>query len=685
MRYDFGHFEEDQLGKPYDLKLLGRLYPFCRPYRTVLAASVLLVVLITLLDLAIPYVTKIAIDQYIVPNYSEKNSENSGTGESREKQGEDRSRLYKADLSDPAVSAVVEKYPELFTLEGKKAVVELENMVKIAADDLETLRKNDLYGVMVVAAVFLAIVVLDFILNFVQAIVMEYTGQKIMHDLRMTLFSHILRRSLAFFTKNPVGRLVTRATNDVQNMHELFTSIITFLFKDLFLLFGIAFVLVGIDWKLALVSFSVLPMVVAGSMHFSGRARDAFRELRVKIAEINTRFSETIGGIRVVQLFRREQENYRAFAELNHENYEAGMWQIRVMSVFMPFIEFMGVLAIALVIYFGGRGVLADSISLGSLVAFTSYMKMFFRPIRDIADKYNLLQNAMASAERIFIILDDRDRDAAVQIEGPPAGSKEKKAPTPGKMEVRSPITNENRIENIVFDKVSFGYVPGENVLKDISITVEAGRTIAVVGPTGSGKTTLINLIPRFYDPTAGKIYVNGVDTRRLPPEVLRSKMALVTQDPFLFAQSIRENIFTANNGLSKNREEEVLSASNCERMIERLPGGIDTVLSEGGASISSGERQLISIARAFARDPELIILDEATSYVDSETEARIQEAMGALMKNRTAFVVAHRLTTARSADLIVVLNRGRIIESGNHDRLMARRGFYFALNRLKG
>ena len=682
MRYDFGHFEEDQLGKPYDLKLLRRLYPFCRPYRIVLAASVLLVIFITLLDLAIPYVTKIAIDQYIVPNYSEKNREDGDTGESSAKQGENKARLYKADLSDPAVAAVVGKYPELFSVKGHEAVAELANLEKIAASDLKVLRKNDLNGVMLIAAVFLAIVVLDFILNFVQAIVMEYTGQKIMHDLRMTLFSHILRRSLAFFTKNPVGRLVTRATNDVQNMHELFTSIITFLFKDLFLLFGIAFVLVGIDWKLALVSFSVLPVEVAGSMHFSGLAREAFRELRVKIAEINTRFSETIGGIRVVQLFRREAENYRTFAELNHENYEAGMTQIRVMSVFMPFIEFMGVLAIAIVIYFGGRGVLADSISLGSLVAFTSYMKMFFRPIRDIADKYNLLQNAMASAERIFIILDNRDRDAAVEIGGPSKDSAKREAPE--KTRTCSLVADEDRIEDIVFDKVSFGYVPGENVLKDISLTVEAGRTIAVVGPTGSGKTTLINLIPRFYDPTAGKIYVNGVDTRRLPPEFLRSKMALVTQDPFLFAQSIRENIFTANNGLSKNRQKEVLSASNCERMIERLPDGIDTVLSEGGASISSGERQLISIARAFARDPELIILDEATSYVDSETEARIQGAMGALMKNRTAFVVAHRLTTARSADLIVVLNRGRIIESGDHDRLMARRGFYFALNRLK-
>jgi ATP-binding cassette subfamily B protein len=416
--------------------------------------------------------------------------------------------------------------------------------------------------------------------------------------------------------------------------------------------------------------------VVIGSIYFSRKAREAFRVLRIKIAEINTRFSETIGGVRVIQLFRRERQNYESFAKLNHENYEAGMDQIRILGVFMPFIEFMGVLAIALVIYFGGRGVLADEISLGSLAAFISYMKMFFRPIRDIADKYNLLQNAMASAERIFLILDNKENDAAT-VNDQNSISNAEKMPFAGKE------PEIGKIKSIEFKNVNFGYIPGEPVLKNLSFKIEAGQKIAIVGPTGSGKTTLINLIPRFYDAETGDILLNGRSIRHTPTNALRSKMALVTQDPFLFSQSIQENIFSGKNHLPREKINQILSASNCERMINRLPNGVTTVLSEGGASISSGERQLISIARAFARDPELIILDEATSYVDSETEEQIQEAINALMKDRTAIIVAHRLTTARSADHIIVLNHGRIIESGNHEQLMMRGGFYYTLNQL--
>jgi ATP-binding cassette subfamily B protein len=673
MQSDFGYFEEDKLGKPYDIKLLKRLYPFSKPYRHLLFASVLLVVFITLMDLAIPYVTKIAIDRYIVPAFDNKYTA-PGFFKTDSKSEKPLDRIYQADLSDPAVAAVVEKYETLFTLHENTAIIAFDNLEKLEKDDLIVLRQNDLSGVKLIAGIFLIIVLINFALNFFQVVIMEYTGQMIMHDLRMTLFQHIQQRSLSFFTKNPVGRLVTRVTNDVQNMNELFTSVITFVFKDLFLLFGIAFVLLMLNWKLALISFAVLPFVVIGSLHFSKNAREAFRVLRIKVAEINTRISETIGGIRVIQLFGQELENFKVFARINHENYQAGMRQIHVLGIFLPFIEFTGVLAVALVIYFGGGGVLDGTISLGSLVAFISYMKMFFRPIRDIADKYNLLQNAMASAERIFLILDNKQQDASVMVSKDDLKLPSTEIQTLDKLE---------QIDHIRFKDVTFAYIPGETVLHRISLTISAGQMVAIVGPTGSGKTTLIHLIPRFYDPVSGNILVNGQDIRRIPPKLLRSKMAIVTQDPFLFSQSIRENIFSNSNHLSEKAMDQIIEASNCKRVLERLPKGIETVLSEGGLSISSGERQLISIARAFARDPELIIFDEATSYIDSNTEAQIQDAMANLMKNRTSIVVAHRLSTARNADQIIVINHGRIIESGTHIELMSKQGFYYRLNQL--
>jgi ATP-binding cassette subfamily B protein len=674
MRYDFGYFEEDKLGKPYDIRLLKRLYPFSTPYRHLLFTSVLLVVFITLMDLAIPYITKIAIDRYIVPAFNHTRIESDLSQPAGNSDNDSERRTYQADITDPAVAKIVEKYDRFFTIHENKAVIAFENLEKLEKEDLGILRQNDLSGVTFIALVFLTIVLINFGLNFFQVVIMEYTGQMIMHDLRMTLYTHIQKRSLSFFTKNPVGRLVTRVTNDVQNMSDLFTSVITFVFKDLFLLFGIALVLLIIDWKLALISFSVLPFVMIGSFYFSKTAREAFRVLRIKVAEINTRFSETIGGIRVIQLFRQERNNFKGFAKVNHENYQAGMRQIHVLGLFLPFVEFTGVLAVALVIYFGGQGVMDGALSLGSLVAFISYMKMFFRPIRDIADKYNLLQNAMASAERIFLILDNDQQDASVH-----SGTVSKQEPASRDMTSNAL----EKIKTIEFQDVTFGYIPGETVLHKLSLSIGSGTMLAVVGPTGSGKTTLINLIPRFYEPVSGNILINQKDIRKLPPRLLRSKLALVTQDPFLFSQSVRENIFGNNNGLSENEQDKILEASNCKQIIERLPNGIETVLSEGGLSISSGERQLISIARAFARDPELIIFDEATSYIDSNTEAQIQDAMANLMQNRTSIIVAHRLSTARNADQIVVLNQGRIIESGTHNELMNKQGFYYRLNQL--
>ncbi|MBW2434972.1 MAG: ABC transporter ATP-binding protein [Deltaproteobacteria bacterium] len=656
MHPDYGYFEEAQLGKPYDLKLLKRLLPFVSAYRNLIFYSILLVLGITALDLALPYVTKLAIDRYIVPQTS--------LAQTADPQPDGHPKRYlKADLDDPRQRAVVEKYGALFQLEGRTALISFDALSKIAKSDLKILRHADVAGLGKMALIFLAIVFVNFILNFSQKMIMEYCGNMIMHDLRMTLFRHVQNLAIEFFTRNPVGRLVTRLTNDVQNMHELFTSVISLVFKDIFLLIGIATIMLVLSWRIALASFMVLPIVFYASAVFSVKARDVFRTLRIKLAEINTRFAETIEGIGVIQLFVQESNNYKKFRRLNHENYQAGMRQIHVLAIFMPIIELMGVVAVAVVIFYGGSRVLAEAISLGTLVAFLSYIKMFFSPIRDLAEKYNILQNAMSSAERILLILDAQDRLP--------------------KDRLRPDLPRLDRIHEIRLEDVSFSYIGDEKVLKNISLRIKAGDTVAVVGPTGAGKTSLINLIPRFYDPTAGRILINDVDLREFDAVEFRHKMALVMQEPFLFSGTIRENIFDNGHRVSQENMQRIIEAANCSSLIERMPEGLDTVLSGGGTSLSSGERQLISIARAFARNPELILFDEATSYIDSQTELWIQQALEKLMKNRTALVVAHRLSTVRHADRIIVMNRGRIVETGTHTELMARQGFYYQLNQL--
>ncbi len=657
MHPDYGYFEETQLGKPYDVRLLKRLYPFIRSYKSLVLWSIVLVLSITTLDLALPYITKIAIDRYIVP-------QTTGAGRNHVGRAETTHRYLKADLKNPRHRDIVEKYRALFKIEGETAIISLQALERLEESDLRILRENDLAGVSMMAAIFLVVVFLDFILNFAQQIIMEYSGNMIMHDLRMKLFRHIQNLALDFFTRNPVGRLVTRMTNDVENMHELFTSVISLVFKDFFLLLGIAAVMMALNWKLALVSFIVLPVVIYASAKFSVKARDVFRLLRIKIAEINTRFAETIEGIEVIQLFRQESKNYQTFKKLNHENYLAGMRQIHVLAIFMPITELLGVIAVALVILYGGSRVLNEVVSLGTLVAFISYVRMFFRPIRDLAEKYNILQNAMASAERIFLILDTKN--AMPKVSHPPS------------------IANLDGIQEIRFEDVSFSYIRNEMVLRNISFRIKTGETIAIVGPTGAGKTSLVNLIPRFYDPTSGRILINNIDLREMDTAVFREKIALVMQEPFLFAGTIRENVFDNERHFTEEKIQEIIEAANCQKLIRRLPDGLETVLSVGGTSISSGERQLISIARAFARNPQLILFDEATSYIDSQTELWIQQALEKLMKNRTSIIIAHRLSTVRHVDRIVVLNRGRIIETGSHLELMDRKGFYYRLHQLQ-
>ena len=654
MRFDYGYDEEQRLGKPYDLKLLRRIWPYTAAHRVKLLFSVLLVVSITLLELSIPYITKEIIDRHIVPRAritDEKGAAACTNGQ-----------WLMVDKSDPVVAAVVRRHPALFRQFGERTAIRLADLSRLDRETLGRLRHADISGLARTTVIFLLVVVAIFGFTFAQNMIMELAGHRIMHDLRMALFRHIQQMPLSFFNRNPVARLVTRVTNDIQNMHELFTNFISMVFKDIFLLVGIAVVLLTMNWRLALLTFLVLPLVVMAAFGFSNRVRDVFRELRTRVAEINTRFSETISGIKVIQTFRREKENFAAFDRLNHANYLAGMRQINIFAVFMPIIEMLGVTTTAIVVWMGGGYVLQQSMSIGALAAFIAYMRMFFRPIRDLAEKYNILQNAMASAERICLLLDRPAVDAA-------AGARRMPGP----------------VETLGFENVWLAYNADEMVLKDIDLTIHAGETVAIVGATGSGKTSLVNLLVRFYDPTRGTVRFNGIDTTLLPPADLRQRIALVMQDPFLFSGTLADNLFFAGGALSEYRRTEILDASRCNALVSRFPDGLDTRIMESGASLSSGERQLISVARAFAADPEVIILDEATSYVDSQTEMQLQEAIVNLMHGRTCVVVAHRLTTARSADRIVVLSGGRMVETGTHADLMAAGGYYYRLYQLQG
>ncbi len=661
MRADPGYSEEGFQGKPYDPRLLARLLPFLRPYRRLLIGSVLLVVAITLFELALPFFSKIAIDRFIVPQPP------AGAGTQGANARNASERLLTVDLENAAIRAVVERHPDLFRAESSNAVIAFDALGRLPLADRQLLRQSEMAGLGLVVGIFLLVIGADFGLTFLQRVIMEKAGHRVMHDMRLRLYDHLQQQGLAFFTRQPVARLVTRVTNDVQNMHDLFTTFVSMVFKDLFLLVGIAAVMLALDWRLTLAGLAVLPLVLWAALGFSRRARDVFRALRVKVSQINTQMAESIDGIRTIQTFAAEEANYRKFTALNAENYRLGMREIHMFGVFMPIIEVLGLVAVAIVVVYGGVHALDGRISIGVLVASIAYIRMFFRPLRDLAENYNVLQNALASAERIFGLLDTDER--LPRMESPAARA----------------LPSRPRLEQVELDHVSFAYTAREWVLRDVSFTVRQGQTVALVGPTGAGKTSVLNLIQRFYDPAEGQVRVNGVDVRQWEPSRLRALSALVPQDPQLFSGTLRENIFADRSAPDRHADDAIvartIAAANCSALVRRMPRGLDTYLDKGGAGLSSGERQLVTIARALARDPQLILLDEATSYIDSHTEAAIHDALHNLMQGRTSVIVAHRLSTARTADIIVVMQQGRVVETGPHDELMARAGLYWRLN----
>jgi ATP-binding cassette, subfamily B, multidrug efflux pump len=513
------------------------------------------------------------------------------------------------------------------------------------------------------AALYIATLLFELVVEYGGVMLTTFVGQRVMYDLRMEIFGHLQRLSVGYFDRNPVGRLMTRVTSDVETLNELFSSGVVTIFGDVFTLVAIMGMMLVIDVKLALVTFAVIPLVWLTAAIFRRRVRDAFRDIRYRLARLNAFLQERLSGMRVVQLFGREADSARRFGELNREHLGAHLRSITIYAIFFPVVEVLTAVAMALLLWYGGLRVLDETLTVGVLAAFIQYTRRFFQPLQDLSEKFNLLQSAMASSERVFALLDE------------PVVVREPALPAT----LRRPVKGEVR-----FEGVWFRYSPdGPWVLKDVSLTALPGRTVALVGHTGAGKTTIVNLLLRFYDPDRGRITVDGIDVRDLSTADLRSAIGFVQQDLFLFTGDIIHNL-TLGAPISREAARLAAVRVGADRFIERLPSGYEHRLGERGRSLSVGERQLLSFARALALDPRILVLDEATSSVDAEAEAQIQRAIAELMVGRTSLVVAHRLSTILHADEILVLHHGEIRERGTHRELLSAGGLYERLYQLQ-
>jgi ATP-binding cassette, subfamily B, multidrug efflux pump len=655
--------EEEVLGKAYDSRLMRRLLTYLRPYRWQVTVALGSIILKSFCDVLGPYLVKVAVDRYLAP--------------------------------------------------VKGATAGMWNW----------LNPRPLTGIAQISAIYFSLLLFTFLLEFLQTYFMQWTGQKVMFDLRSQIFRHLQRMHVGFYDKNPVGRLVTRVTTDVDALNEMFTSGVVSIFEDVFVIAGILGIMLCMNWKLALITFAVLPFIVFATKIFRDRVRDSYRRIRIAIARINSYLQEHVSGMVVLQLFNRERKAYNRFSEINRSHVDAFKDAILAYAVYYPVVDFFSAIAIACVIWFGGqdiiRKVVASSVSiqfghplvsfhlapaaasLGVLIAFTQYALRFFRPIMDFSEKYNILQSAMAASERIFKLL-----DAPVDIVSPAVT---KKPEGPGRIEFDHvwfayrdvPDESERPSTSKVHGAAGTSPAPAERseavttagasgapapdwVLRNVTFAIEPGETVAVVGHTGAGKTTLISLLMRFYDVQKGAVRIDGVDVKEMDLNDLRGRFGVVLQDPFLFTGTIGGNIRLGTDRIQDEHVKKAAEDVNLGDFIRALPNGFNEEVRERGSTLSTGQKQLISFARALAHEPKVLILDEATSSVDTETEFRVRDALGRMVEGRTSLIIAHRLSTIQRADKIIVMHKGQVREMGTHQELLANHGIYFKLYQLQ-
>ena len=663
--------EEEVLGKAYDSRLMKRLLRYLRPYRWQVTVALISIVLKAGADVLGPFLTMVAIDRYLAPTHSK-----------------------------PA------------WLTG-------------------WLSPRPLTGIAEIAGIYVGLTIFSFLLEYLQTYFMQWAGQMVMYDLRSEIFRHLQRMHIGFYDKNPVGRLVTRVTTDVDALNEMFTSGVVSIFEDIFVLAGILAIMLSVNWKLALITFAVLPFIAFATKIFRDKVRDSYRRIRVAIARINAHLQEHVSGMVVLQLFNREKKAFKTFSDVNAQHMDAYKDAIMAHAVYYPVVEILSAIAIALVIWFGGGDVIRqwkitgiavnfnprtlisfhlvrNVTTLGVLVAFMQYAQRFFRPIQDLSEKYNILQSAMAASERVFKLLDTPAEITEAAVTKLPEG--------PGRIE---------------FDRVWFAYrsVPVESdgqgrgqqaahtllsetrldgrgrpsprgqissphndaeagepdwVLRDVSFTIEPGETVAIVGHTGAGKTTIISLLLRFYDVQRGAIRIDGVDIKEMPLADLRRRFGVVLQDPFLFTGTLEGNIRLGSEWISDERVRQAAEDVNLSDFIQMLPNTYKEQVRERGTTLSTGQKQLISFARALAHSPKILILDEATSSVDTETELKVRDALNKMIEGRTSIIIAHRLSTIQRADKIIVMHKAQLREMGTHQQLLAQRGIYYKLYQLQ-